>query len=210
MAAFLTELFESGRVVIASDSVPDFDSEADALLVSAERISALNFAGSAPRFSLRTAQSASRILYCACQFLVCRAIEAKDIKTALTERCAEPHSPEIDYSADLLFQFLPDIIGMTKAVASGDPLLEQLLVLAREWPLSSVGVAELGKVDVSAFIGHAGLRQVYVDRIIAREDLGRLGEWAVDAVVEEAIGAYPELCTPVARKIGTEVLNTER
>src|SRR5262249_25031638 len=109
-----------------------------------------------------------------------------------------PPSPETDYSADLVLQYLPDIIGMTRAVASGDPLLQQLLILAREWPLSSVGVSEVGQVGVNAFIGHAGLRQLYADRIIARADLTRLGEPSVDTAVRQALGAFPDLCKPVA------------
>ena len=87
---------------------------------------------------------------------------------------------------------------MTRAVASGDPLLHQLLMLGRGWPLSSVGVPGVDPVDVESFLGHFGLRQLYVDRIIARQDVTRLGNPLVDMCVRETLGAFPDLCKPIA------------
>jgi hypothetical protein len=195
---FFTELFESGRVLVASEALPELDPQVDPILVAAEKVAAMNLAGTAPEFSLLTARWAALLFYRACQFVVCRDIDAKTIQQLLQEKCPEAHSPQTDYSADLVFQYLPDVIGMTRAVASGDPLLEQLLALAREWPLSTVGVSDAGPVDAPAFISHRGLRQLYVDRIIARRDLSRLGEPLVDIAVREALGAFPDLCKPIA------------
>lgn len=195
---FFTELFESGRVFVASEPLAELAPEVDPILISAEKVAAMNLAATAPSFSLSTARWAALVFYRACQFVVCRDIDAVTTERLLQERCPDAHSPETDYSADLVFQYLPDVIGMTRAIASGDPLLQQLLTLAREWPLSTVGVSGLGQVNVQAFIGHAGLRQLYADRIISHRDISRLGDQAVDWAAREALGAFPELCPPIA------------
>lgn len=195
---FFTELFESGRVSVVSEPLSELDQEVDPVLVSAEKIVAMNLAGAAPEFSLPIARWAALLFYRACQFVVCRNIDAQTTERVLQEKCPEAHSPQTDYSADLVFQYLPDVIGMTRAIASGDPLLQQLLALAREWPLSTVGVSDLGPVEVQAFMGHAGLRQLYADRIIVHKDLSRLGGSVVDLTVREALGAFPDLCPPIA------------
>jgi len=77
-------------------------------------------------------------------------------------------------------------------------LRQELLVLAREWPLSSAGIRDVGPVDVKAFIGHSGLRQLYIDRIIAYGDVTRLNEPMVELAARHALGAFPELCQPIA------------
>jgi hypothetical protein len=196
---FFTGLFESGRVLVATEALPELDPEVDPILVSAEKVAAENFAGTAPEFSLPTARWAALLFYRACHSVVCRDIDANTVRHLLQEKCPEAHSPQTDYSADLVFQYLPDVIGMTRAIASGDPVLEQLLALARQWPLSTVGVLDVRPVNVHAFISHPGLRQLYADRIIARRDLARLGEPLVDIAVREALGGFPELCMPIAQ-----------
>jgi hypothetical protein len=195
---FLAELFESGRVLVAPAGAATLDEGVDPILVSAEKTAAMNLAGTAPGFSVPAARWAALHFYRACQFLICRDVGAQAIQHAFEEKCPEPHCPQTDYSADLIFQYLPDVVGMTRAVASGDPMVEPLLTLAREWPLSSVGIAGVAPVDVKGFIDHAGLRQLYVDRIVAKADVTRLGEPLVDKAVRQTLGAFPELCKPIA------------
>jgi len=198
LARFVTELFESGRVMVLTPQPIELEPEVDGLLLGAERIVGMNLAGTAPAFSLPAAKWAALLLYRACQFVVCRDVDSKVIEVALEEKCPEAHSPETDYSVDLLFRYLPDVFRMTRALASGDPLLQTLLKLAREWPLSSVGIPDVGPIEASSFIGHPTLRQLYADRIILRADTARLGDPIVDSALREALGAYPELCKPMA------------
>lgn len=198
VAGFLTDLFESGRVKVASEPLAELGVEVDPILESAERIAALNFPGAAPAFSLPTARWATLTIYRACHLIVCRDLDERTLKNWLREPCSCAVTPETSYSADLLFQYLPDVIAMTRALSSGDPLLQELLRLAREWPLSSVDVSDLGPVRTDAFIGHPGLRQLYADRIIARRDTSRLGDTRVENTVRQALGAYPELCRDIS------------
>jgi hypothetical protein len=108
--------------LVGPGALTELDQEVDTILISTEKAVATNLSGAAPGFSLPTARWAALLLYRAYQFLVCRDIDAKTMEQRLQEKCPDPHSPQTDYSADLVFQYLPDIIGMTRAVASGDPL----------------------------------------------------------------------------------------
>ncbi len=198
LAHFLVALAETGQVAVAPEFSNDVDSQAGAVLLEMDRVTRLNLAGTPPEFIPQVALWAASLFHRGCQFLVCRDIDANIVVKALQEPCPAPHSPAADYSADLTFQYLPDLVTMTRQVASGDPLLQQLVAIAREWPLSSVGIKEVESVKVDAFISNISLRQLYVDRILAREDVSRLGDPRVDEAVREAIGAFPELCRPVA------------
>jgi len=82
----------------------------------------------------------------------------------------------------------------------------ELCRLAREWPLSSVGVRDLGgqcdPAQLTEIAGHASLRQLYTDRIVARRDLGRLGHPGVREGVREALGLFDALCPELAAAVG--------
>ncbi|MDB6112406.1 MAG: hypothetical protein JWR69_4156 [Pedosphaera sp.] len=198
LSHFLAALIESGRVTISLAFTEEADAEAGAVLQEMDRITRLNLAGKAPEFRPEAALWAARLLHHGCQFLAGRDVELAVISQVLQAPCPAPHSPATDYSADLTLQYLPDLIHTVRQVATGDPLLQELLGVAREWPLSSVGVAGLEKLDVRNFISDPALRQLYVDRILAREDASRLDGLPVDQAVREALGAFPELCRALA------------
>ena len=48
-------------------------------------------------------------------------------------------------------------------------------------------------VDLSGFRNHAGLMQLYADRVIAKVDKSRLKDEGVRQLVQQAIGLYPNL-----------------
>ena len=81
------------------------------------------------------------------------------------------------------------------------PALTNLL---RPWPLSSVGVAALAASPVESFWSDASLRQIYVDRVIARADLARLAEPGVRAAARAALGLYPALAPAVAQELARD------
>jgi MoxR-vWA-beta-propeller ternary system domain bpX4 len=203
LSHFLVALAESGQVAVPPQFAEETDNDAVGVLAEMDRVTRLNLAGTAPEFRPEVALWAARLMHRGCQFLVCRDVDATIITQAMADPCPSAHSPTSDYSADLTFQYLPDLIRMTGQVAAGDPLLQQLLVLARQWPLSSVGVRQIEGVDVQWFISDFALRQLYVDRILAREDIARLGDPRVDHAVREALGAFPELCRGVAERLKT-------
>jgi len=201
VAQFLSDLFETGRVSVFIDLPAELEQDIDELLVNAEKVAAANLAGSSPGLDLASARWAAKMFYGACHFLVCRDINAETIEAFFQQTCPEPHSPPTDYSVDLVFRYLPDLVGMVRAIASGDPLLKPLLKLGSEWPLSSVGISGIDAVDVTAFIGHPALRQLYVDRIIVCADVSRLGDASIDFAVKEAVGDYSELSEPISKHL---------
>jgi hypothetical protein len=102
---------------------------------------------------------------------------------------------------DLAFRYLPELIGFARARAPADPLVDALLALATAWPLSSVGTGGIGEVDVTPFIDHPGLRALYIDRILDRRDLARMGHPAVREAVGAAIGIHDRLAPEAAATI---------
>src|SRR5262249_35367399 len=86
-AGFFTELFESARFLVASEPLAELDPVVAAILISAEKVAALNLAGASPPFCLSTARWAALLLYRASQFVVCRDIDAKTTQQLLQEKC---------------------------------------------------------------------------------------------------------------------------
>src|SRR5258708_6690487 len=171
---FVQELLSCGRVRVPSSLQPPTD--LNAAVAELDRLRRANLAFEPPALDCAVGQWALRILFRGCQALVHREIGADAVKDALSEPCPAAPSPRTCYSADLALCYLPDFIRLARGVAHDDPLVQMMLVLAKQWPLSSVGVPGLGEVDVKGFIDHPSLRRLYVDRIIERTDLERLAE----------------------------------
>jgi hypothetical protein len=202
LSRFLAALVESGQVTVSlAPEEEAADAEAAAVLQEMDRLTRFNLAGQTPDFKPEVALWAARLLHHGCRFLAARDVEPAVISQVLRQPCPAPHSPATDYSADLTLQYLPDLIRTVRQVASGDPLLQELLGVARAWPLSSVGAAGMEKLDLGNFISDPSLRQLYVDRILAHEDVSRLGELAVDQAVREALGSFPDLCPVLAARL---------
>ena len=188
---FVQSLLESGRVTVPNDDSPP--ENLDQAVAELDRAARLEMAFDPPALSVPVAAWALRLLYTACQALVFREIEGDTVRPALAQPCPEVPSPRACYSADLSLRYVPDLIALARGIAPDDPLVAGLTGLARAWPLSSIGVADLGEVDPAPFLDHPSLRQLYVDRIIERGDASRLAHPDVGAAVREALGAFPEL-----------------
>jgi hypothetical protein len=191
--SFLTGWREDGRVVVDANLRERDFSEALPQLAEWEASQRSHLAFTAPEYAPWAALWALERLYRACQLLVCRDTGESEVMRLLRVKCPEPPGPATTYSADLIFQYLPDVLEMARRVAVADPLVRELEGLAQAWPLSSVGVAGLGEPNLETFAGHAGLMQLYVDRILSRGDHARLADARVKAVARAALGAYPEL-----------------
>lgn len=215
LVPFLAALEESGRVRVPASPDPSLftggvvedAADLDArLLALAARIRA-DLAHDPPAVSLPAARWALRTLHAACQAFAHRSIPVEAIELALGVPCPGPPSPSVALSVDLLFSVLPDLLSLSRGLEDTDPLRAGLLRLAREWPLSSVGAGRLGPeplalAAVVTFVEDASLRALYVDRILRRRDLTRLGSPLVDAALREALGDHPELCPEVALALG--------
>jgi hypothetical protein len=198
---FIADLAERGRVRLSAAAAMRGVETGDALdadLCTLDAVARAEMAFDAPPMALAPARWAAALLFDACRFLVVREFGPEVIAESFARRCPQPPSPSVCFSVDLVMRYLPGVISLARGLAEDDPLLVKLMETAREWPLSSVGVAGAGAGagDVAPFIDHRGLRQLYVDRIIETRDLSRLGDPRVRHAVREALGGFAASLAP--------------
>jgi len=192
--AILQDLLEEGRVrVLASERLEKNELEAAReVLSSFECKYRFDLPGTPPEFSLPAAIWTAEVFYRACQCLAFREINEEETKQMLRpfsgRRDASAH-----YSADLTLRLLPDLLHRARTTSRDDPLVGELMTIANAWPLSSVGVSGVDVDDIEPILDDECLRQLYVDRIIARDDKSRLAHPRVREAVMEAVGLYEEL-----------------
>lgn len=202
--SFLIALLENGKVRVdrPREEAAREIAGAEDVLRQMDGHARLEAPGEPPRLSVGAAVWGAFTLYRGAQLLVHRDAEADYVRKALADPCPERPSPETVWSVDLALRYLPDLLSLSRGVAEGDPLVEVLARIAGDWPLSSVGARGVEAKDLSAWIEHPSLRRIYVDRVIERRDLTRLGPPRVDEGVREALGAYPELWPEAADRLG--------
>lgn len=183
-------------------SSEDLD-EATLVLVEFESFYRKSLAGTPPRMSTAALQWGLLTAYRVSSCLVYRDASEEQIRDLLLARCPQPASPEVCYSVDLTLRFLPDFVRLAKAASPHDPFVETLKTLARDWPLSSVGIVDLGDCDPSMFISNRSLRMLYVDRIIATKDRSRLNHHLVLDALKAAIGIHSELAPDFVSDVNT-------
>jgi hypothetical protein len=200
--AFWKALQESGQVVV-DVAMPRASDALEALILETDASWRLELAVAPPALLVPVAVWAALRVYRACQFLVYREIEPEVIEKEFTvsSPAEAGSSSAVCYSADLAFRILPELVAQARGLSDDDPLVANLLKLAREWPLSSVGVGDLGEIDISPFIEDSCLRRLYVDRIIQRSDLSRLRDPRISAEARAALGAYHQLAPEVAKAL---------
>ncbi len=209
LAEFLAELFHDSRVHVAAlaEFTPDERRNAVSVLIEFEQANRADLPQRPPPLCEATALWGAERFYRGCQFLVFRDASVEAITVELATTCPANSDPaSAAYSVDLTWRFLPDLLKLAGGLASDDPLLTHLRQRGVEWPLSSVGVPNLGEVRVDGFFDDSCLRSMYTDRIIARGDVARLNDKRVQDAVREALGAFPEL----APEISSIVLKPEK
>lgn len=202
MRQFLENLFSTGEVTVVPPGT-DFEMgmEVSVEILRFDRAARLAMAGTAPRLNVAVATWAARMLAEAARLTIARELGPEHVRKVFSVSCPKPRSPEVDYSADLFLRYLPDLVKVVERLAADDPLLAHLRQLGADWPLSSVGVKGLSLAPIDPFIDHPGLRQLYVDRILATGDTSRLPDGRVALAVRSALGAYPELSPRVAKEV---------
>ncbi len=154
-----------------------------------------------PGFDLASAEWATKQLYAIC--LALQQGQSGDIAPgnpvpAGQQSCPGAYQdPATHFSVDLALRHLPTVFTPASTLAKEDPRREALLQLAHDWPLSSVGMAEVTAVDASVILSHDGLRRTYVERILRRRDESRRRnagtEQAVAAVMAEHVAFANEV-----------------
>jgi len=198
---FLQQLFEHGRVTVSmpARSADEQDDELERLLVEFSTLYRSQLPAGLPAFDLHAAKHGAITLYRACQFLAYRDFSEEDIHEAIAIRPIASNPAE-HLSVDLTLRFLPDVVRLAKAAAPEDPLVKRLLELARSWPLSSVGIADVKDVDIAPLINDLAVFRLYIDRVLNRSDASRLTGDHVRDAIGAVVGAFPELAGSLARR----------
>jgi hypothetical protein len=206
LATFLVSLFDDGRVRAAAPARLSEEElrAAEAELARFEADFRQEFPGPAPAYDPRAALWGATMFYRAAQFVVYRDVDAPTMAEALSAPGPAANSPAAHYSVDLTFRFLPDLFRLAQSAAGNDPLLAHLVRWRNEWPLSSVGMADVAPRNLDPVANHAELLTLYVDRVLARGDRGRLADVRVRAAARRAVGAFPQLAGKLADEFQPE------
>jgi len=120
----------------------------------------------------------------------------------LTPCALDRAAPSTHYSVDLTMRHLRHLWQQTQGIASAAPLLDALRAMATAWPLSSVGIKglsdeEIAAMDATPVLANAGLRRMYVDRILRLRDETRTRDPAVAAAVATGIEEHRDFARSV-------------
>lgn len=192
---FLTALLADGAVSVGPyGPLPEQDAAAgDLVLAEMERTARLEMPGNPPPFDPLAGRWAGVQFYRACQFTIYRNLDAETLAAELGRGAPQPITPATHYSVDLVMRYLPQLLKFARSAAETDPLVTQLMQWAVDWPLSSVGVAELPQIEIAGFADNPSLLQLYADRLLAHGDASRLADPRARAAVASAVGRYPEI-----------------
>lgn len=198
---FLRSLLEEGRAVVGVAPAPPPDEACLRRMDRLAQAAGAELAGEPPPLCTDSAGWAVQVFYDACRFMVCRDIGEPEVVASLKRPHPRARCAATDWSVDLIFRQLPELFRRARHLSRTDPLVRELHFLAVSWPLSSVGIPEVSGFDIGPFLSHRALRQLYVDRIVSRQDLCRLGDPRVDEALREALGGHPELAPELAAQL---------
>ncbi len=136
------------------------------------------------------AVNALHYLYRLCQALVDRAMPDEQVGGMCAAMPMAPSSPGEALSLDVALRHLPELHAMARSMSGSDPLVAGIEQAAKRFPLSSVGIALKEPPDFMPLRRHAGLWQLYIDRIIERQDASRLNDPHTSLAVADALGEH--------------------
>lgn len=192
---FLEQLASDGRVTVAPpDAETATPDQIEALLAAQDRLARAEMPRGAPPLDLAAARYGLELLYSACQLLVYRDLGAELLRSVEIAPPASPGSVGSQHLAvDLTLRFLPDVLRLARAASPDDPLVQHLCVLGRAWPLSSVGIRNLGEVDPVPLKTDPVVWQIYVERVVGRRDHTRAQHPLVQTTLREWVGEHSDL-----------------
>jgi hypothetical protein len=208
---FLIGLFDSGRVQVDQPQLPISPADlaaADEILDQQQSVLRLEFPGEPPAWCAACARWAGLFFYRACQLALYRDLDAGAIDEWLGGPCPAAEAASRHWSVDAVFRFLPDLIRHAGTASPNDPLVARLRQRAAEWPLCSVGMADVTPQHEDEIASHRGLLQCYADRIVGRKDWSRLAHPAVRAAVERSLGGHRSLFPEAARRLSPTATST--
>ncbi|RAJ10887.1 hypothetical protein LX64_00494 [Chitinophaga skermanii] len=169
LLAFTQTLLGSGRAIVASHiqtySMDDEHATVEYLSKHYDRLK-LALPGNPPIFDRGAALWATKIMYRAAQCALIQHWSKEEINALLPDYNNSIHPSSI-VSADLVLRHLPKVMHAMQDL----PAKDRLLAIAHAWPLSSVGIELPKPIDATLILEHDTLRGMYIDRIIATQNV---------------------------------------
>lgn len=158
----------------------------------------------------KAAVHALHYIYRLCQALVDRSMTEEDVSRICAAWPLPPSSPGEALSQDLALRHLPELHSMARSMSGSDPLVFGIETAAKLFPLSSIGIPLQEAPDLTPLRRHDGLWQLYIDRIIERQDTSRLDDEPTrlaiaDALGEHALSLAPRLAAKLALVASTSI-----
>jgi hypothetical protein len=213
LPAFLHSLLGEGHVRVESvlkadgrlvTEPPDELNESAKILADFDDVYRLELAHNPPDLSRPALLWAAIQVRRAGSFLTYREAEPEQLQQILQGPCPEAMSASVVYSVDLTFRFLPDLLRLARAVSPQDPLVDILKDWASQWPLSSVGISNVTVKGSMEWLSDPCLRQIYVDRILAEQDVSRLADAQTLEAVRIAVGRQSHLLPKLAASLAAK------
>ncbi len=167
--------------------------------------------GQPPELSLPAAVWAAEMFYGAAVALSYREIDEAGIDEVLSQPFPGDRDASGHYSVDLTFRLLPELHLRARAASRSDPLLKHIEQWAKDWPLSSVGIPHILPKHLDEILQNDSLRGLYIDRVVAKKDLSRLGPPQVQDAAGAAYGIHHHLAPEIHNAISetTQEANPE-
>jgi len=205
LGAFWRERMTAGRIRVpfAREGLRP-DAEIEHLLRDQDQLARRELAGQPPDLDLAAAVWSAERFAQGCRFFIYRELGEEELRRVFAEPCPRPPGPSRAYSVDLGLRGLPDLWRQARQVSAGDPLSDALLELARDWPLSAVGIAEAVPRSLDEIVNHPSLLAEYVDRIFTAQEWARLADPRVREAARSALGAHPNLVAGATAALASE------
>lgn len=201
LTVFLTDLFQDGEVVVEGQLKPFLEADlaaAGRLLKRIYEEECVDLPFEPPGFDQAAAMWSAQFLYRAVQFALLRELDDQSIQQEL-----EPFQTQLTPSAiiavDLCMRYLPDLFKLVRGLAPDDILVTYIRQTAAQWPYSAVGMGLTdGASEATIILSDKGLRQLYLERVIDKEDTIAVKHFELLPWLEEMAGLYPEKLLPKA------------
>ena len=198
-STILRTLLNEGRMPLHGAECPSaLDRHAAELVIREfEERYRLDCPGQPPKLLMPAAIWAAEMFYGAAVAMTYREIDEAGVDEILSQPFPTGRDASAHYSVDLTFRLLPELHIRAKAASRSDPLLHHIEKWAKDWPLSSVGMAGVASEQIDAILANDCLRILYIDRLIARKDLSRLESPKVRDALRSAYGIHHQLAPEI-------------
>lgn len=194
---FYSGLLNAGVARVTREPVPTLSeaetAELAALMEQGFRDSLLDLPGERHHdlgWHPASARSALEFLYRLAQALVDRTMPPAQVTALVAAPPPIPVSPGEMLSMDVTLRHLPELYATARALGPEDPLVTGCESTASLFPLSSVGIPLSNLADIQLLRTHPIIWQLYVDRVIERQDDRRLEDPACRRAVADALGEH--------------------